>query len=85
MSNLFFENVNLLNEITYLSVQHDGQFVLREPLKEEVLINRFLVPFNEKKRKKMERRVLQLIWKGKAKLHSEYIVTRFNQNIICRY
>ena len=75
MNSNLYENININNEIIYLSIQHDGRFVLREPRKDETLINRFLIPTNTKKRQKMERKMIHLIRKGKITLKDGYIIT----------
>jgi hypothetical protein len=66
MLNKFFENVNLSNEISYLSMQYDGIFVIRECHADEHLVNRFLIPKQRKLQEKLKRKVIHLIRKGKA-------------------
>ena len=75
MNSNLYENMNMNNEITYLSIQQDGRFVLREPRCGETLINRFLIPAVKKKRQKMDRKMIHLIRKGKITLKDGYIIT----------
>ena len=75
MNYTLYEKCEITNQLAFLFIQWDGKFVLREPKDNELLLDRFLVPKNNKKRLKMDNAIVRLIRKGKATIPVGYIIT----------